>query len=135
MSRAAHNKMARGPRAIAGLFAGLLLAWPAAGLADWRCEIERSFRCDEQGACTKQAAGGIVVLVDEKGLYQRCESECVEGLVIQRRSFFGTTYKDVQGDLPGLVAMRSRSGEYTESTVTMAGKVTAFAFGTCAWRQ
>lgn len=136
MTPAFTSSNAKGPRAIAGLFACVgLIAASLPAQAYWQCEIERSFTCNDAGACTKEAAGGTVVIADDKGVYQRCRGACIEGFVIQRRSFFGTTYKDVQGDLPGLVAMRSRSGEYTESTVSLSGKVTAFAFGTCAWRE
>jgi hypothetical protein len=114
------------------ILACLLLAPPA--WAEWHCEIERSFACDSAGACTPETGASRVILRDDDLYYRRCRAECAQTTVSLRRSFFGSTYQDVKGDLPGLTVLRSRSGEYSEHTIGPDGALKNFAFGTCAWR-
>lgn len=112
----------------------MLLAPPSPAFAEWQCTLERSYTCDGANDCRPVDGAGIVTLSDDLPRYKRCGVECIEGEVIIRRNFFGSTYKDVQGELPGLTAVRSRSGEYSESTFARDGKLTSLAFGTCLWK-
>jgi hypothetical protein len=113
-------------------FASLLMAGPA--LAEWDCQIERSYKCDAVGKCDSEKATARVRLNDEKLQYSWCLAECEEGAVLLRRNFFGSLYRHVASDNSARTMMRSRSGEYSEHTTAPDGAVTSVAFGACAWR-
>ena len=110
----------------------LLLTGPA--LAQWDCQIERSYKCDSGGKCERDAASTRVILNDENLTYRSCLVACEERVVLLRRNFFGTTYRHVKSDNSARIMIRSRSGEYSEHTTASDGTVTAFAMGACAWR-
>lgn len=110
----------------------LLMAGPA--LADWDCQIERSYKCDSAGECEREKATARVSLNDDKLIYRSCLNACVEGAVSVRRNFFGSTYRHMYADNSARIMMRSRSGEYSEHTLASDGTVTSIAIGVCSWR-
>jgi hypothetical protein len=112
------------------LLCSVAFAPPAA--AGWLCAIDQRYSC-ATGTCTLNA-GGAVVRIDEKLLsYQHCSPDCEKLAVTLKRSFFGSRYEREDGGLPALVALRSRSGEYSEARFSATGAVTALAYGTCRW--
>ena len=111
--------------------ATLLMTGPA--LAEWDCQIERSYKCDSAGKCEREKATARVRLSDDKLQYRSCLTECEEGAVMLRRNFFGSIYRHVGTDKYVRTMMRSRSGEYSEQTEAPDGAVISVAFGACAW--
>jgi hypothetical protein len=110
----------------------LLMAGPA--LAEWDCKIERSYKCNSAGECEREKATARISLNDDKLIYRSCLVTCVEGPVMLRRNFFGSTYRHVNADNSARIMMRSRSGEYSEHTMASDGSVTSIAIGACSWR-
>lgn len=110
----------------------LLLAGPA--LAEWDCQIERSYKCDKAENCERDAATPRVTLNDKQLTFRWCLVECEEGDIIIRRNFFGSIYRHVAADDSARIMARSRSGEYNEHTMAADGTVTSVAFGACVWR-
>ena len=109
-----------------------LIASPA--LAEWDCQIERSYKCDPAGKCERNETNPRVMLNDDKLIFRSCLGACEEGPVMMRRNFFGSTYRHVKADASQRIMSRSRSGEYSEHTTAANGNVTSVAFGACAWQ-
>jgi hypothetical protein len=109
-----------------------LLSGPA--LAEWDCVVERHYKCAQADECERDEAKPRVTLNDDKLIYRSCLVDCEQGNVTMRRNFFGSTYRYVKADLSARIMMRSRSGEYSEHTMTADGTVTSVAFGACSWR-
>lgn len=111
-----------------------LLLMTAPAQAEWDCQIERSYNCDDAEKCERADATPRVTLNDQKLTYRWCGDECEAGDVMIRRNFFGSTYRHIEIDKSSRIMVRSRSGEYSEHTMSPDGMVTSIAFGACVWR-
>lgn len=116
------------------VFTLALLLMSAPALAEWDCQIERSYKCDSAEKCERDEATPRVTLNDKELIYRSCLVECEDGDVMIRRNFFGSIYHHVKADASARTMMRSRSGDYSEHTTAADGTVTGIAFGACSWR-
>lgn len=100
-------------------------------MADWACEITSAFVCDGAGKCAPDKVPLAISIDDKATQYRRCRDTCEDFTVKIARDFFGSTYSH---EKDGILANRSRSGEFTEVLLAQGRGIRALAFGGCRWR-